>query len=75
MRFALAARILQRRLHYEYLLPNRVDFQMAESRKSVILVVEDDPDDLELLLVTLGKVGITNPSRLPEKNHGKVEKA
>jgi hypothetical protein len=44
-----------------YLLPNPVDFQMAESRKSVILVVEDDPGDLELLFGTFGKVAITNP--------------
>ena len=30
-------------------------------KKSIVLVVEDDPDDLELLLGTFGKVGITNP--------------
>jgi two-component system response regulator len=31
-----------------------------ERRKSVILIVEDDPDDLELLTHTFAEVGITN---------------
>jgi CheY-like chemotaxis protein len=31
-----------------------------ERRKSVILLVEDDPDDLELLCHTFGEMGITN---------------
>jgi hypothetical protein len=32
----------------------------------VVLIVEDNPDDLELILDTFGKAPITSPSKLPE---------